>query len=274
MSKFVRYLLLLCGHPVEFYDRVCARVQINTQHGSCASLYATERWDEAVQRVAAELGGEPYSLLSEPALAQIEREVQSRIQELPPDKPFPLSFNSDLLLARFCYLACRLLKPATVVETGVCYGVSSAFLLQALEANGKGHLYSIDLPPLDRNRHEWVGVIVPAALRSRWTVKLGTSKRLLPALLKQVGPVDLFFHDSLHTYANMTSEFRLVEEHLSNRSLIIADDIDGNAAFRDWIRRTRPHLSSCVQQAGKQTLFGCAVTPADGIRGRLHFASE
>ena len=47
------------------------------------------------------------------------------------------------------YLLVRSLKPETVVETGVCYGASSAYILQALKDNGRGVLYSIDLgnPP-------------------------------------------------------------------------------------------------------------------------------
>jgi len=37
-------------------------------------------------------------------------------------------------------------RPSIVVETGVASGVSTAYILQALEDNRKGKLYSIDLP--------------------------------------------------------------------------------------------------------------------------------
>src|SRR5690348_7177267 len=40
----------------------------------------------------------------------------------------------------------RLLRPRTVVETGVFRGISSAFILSALSRNYLGKLYSIDLP--------------------------------------------------------------------------------------------------------------------------------
>src|SRR5436190_22702964 len=39
----------------------------------------------------------------------------------------------------------RKLRPAVAVETGVCNGVSTAFLLLALDANGTGELHSLDL---------------------------------------------------------------------------------------------------------------------------------
>lgn len=45
------------------------------------------------------------------------------------------------------YTIIRIRKPDIVVETGVAQGVSSTFILQALEDNGRGQLYSIDLPP-------------------------------------------------------------------------------------------------------------------------------
>jgi len=44
------------------------------------------------------------------------------------------------------YVIVRLLKPEKVVETGVAAGVSSAFILEAMDDNGIGTLYSIDLP--------------------------------------------------------------------------------------------------------------------------------
>ena len=37
-----------------------------------------------------------------------------------------------------------------VVETGVAHGVTSRFILEALERNGRGFLWSIDLPPLEK----------------------------------------------------------------------------------------------------------------------------
>jgi predicted O-methyltransferase YrrM len=42
------------------------------------------------------------------------------------------------------YAICRILLPRIVVETGVASGFSSASMLQALEDNEVGELYSID----------------------------------------------------------------------------------------------------------------------------------
>src|SRR5687768_7205690 len=43
------------------------------------------------------------------------------------------------------YFLVRALKPRIAVETGVCYGASTSYILEALVRNGGGTLYSIDL---------------------------------------------------------------------------------------------------------------------------------
>lgn len=46
------------------------------------------------------------------------------------------------------YVACKLLQPKVVVETGAGAGLASTFILKALSENGEGALYSIDLPKM------------------------------------------------------------------------------------------------------------------------------
>lgn len=87
------------------------------------------------------------------------------------------------------YRLLRELKPMVSVETGVCNGVSTAFLLLALERNGTGELHSIDLPEVAGEEYEpgtfWDGKggavippgrdpgwMVPEDLRSRWSLSL------------------------------------------------------------------------------------------------------
>ena len=68
-----------------------------------------------------------------------------------------------------------------------------------MEHNGYGTLWSIDLPDL---RLAWQGglsLAVPAELRTRWTYVRGSSRRLLPAVLADLGQIQLFLHDGLHT---------------------------------------------------------------------------
>jgi predicted O-methyltransferase YrrM len=140
------------------------------------------------------------------------------------------------------YAVVRALQPSWVVETGVASGVSSAYLLLALQRNGRGILHSIDcndqayLPP-----NQTVGWIVPDALRSRWHLHLGDASQLLPGLLRELGEIDVFIHDSLHTYEHMNFEFRLAYPHIRSGGLLLADDALWNCAFPEFA-----HEVNCV----------------------------
>src|SRR5262249_52393950 len=65
----------------------------------------------------------------------------------------PLSFghwnDGDAGLTRAIWCLVRQLKPQRVVETGVAHGMTSRFILEALQMNGEGRLWSIDLPPFE-----------------------------------------------------------------------------------------------------------------------------
>jgi hypothetical protein len=51
-------------------------------------------------------------------------------------------------LARAAWCLTRHMRPKKVVETGVARGVTTRLILEGLERNGEGRLWSIDLPPL------------------------------------------------------------------------------------------------------------------------------
>ena len=73
--------------------------------------------------------------------------------------------------ADILYVLIRLLKRWQILETGVGAGVSSAFMLQALDKNGSGRLTSIDLPDEDGLS----GWVVPAELHEYWDLHLEPS---------------------------------------------------------------------------------------------------
>lgn len=121
------------------------------------------------------------------------------------------------------YLLVRAARPRTVVETGVLYGASSAHILAALAMNGQGELHSVDLgcqpeePPHD--------FFVPRALTPRWHYHVGDSREILPALLERLGSIDLFHHDSLHTFEHMIWEYETARKCLSPRGVVSSHDV-------------------------------------------------
>lgn len=154
------------------------------------------------------------------------------------------------------YAIVRSLKPQLAVETGVCNGVSTAFLLLGLQRNGSGALYSIDLPEVAGQGYEpdvfWDGKggavipagrqpgwMIPGELKRGWTLLLERSQHELPALLARLGSIDLFMHDSEHSYECMSFEFRMAYAALRPGGVLIADDIHSNTAFAEFAAEVR-----------------------------------
>jgi len=200
-------------------------------------------------------------VLAEKSIQRLEETIQAQTASADGKGPFDFHHNGDFSLARTVYAACRVLSPSVVLETGVAYGVTTAFALQALAVNNKGALLSIDLPPLGKSADSHVGRLIPRKLRERWTLCRGNVKRALCPSLALVGDVDVFVHDSLHTYQNMTFELRAVWPHLRPGALVIADDVGLNEAFHDFAREVRPSFHGVMKEERKDALFGILAKP-------------
>jgi hypothetical protein len=155
--------------------------------------------------------------------------------------------DADPGLARAVWCLTAHLRPNKVVETGVARGITSRVILERLERNGAGHLWSIDLPALDTRLHGQVGAAVPASLRPQWTYVRGTSRRRLPRLLAELGTIDLFVHDSSHTERNVRFELERAWAAIGTGA-IVADDVNQSSAF-DSFRRARPGAPALVARA-------------------------
>ena len=143
-------------------------------------------------------------------------------------------------MASIIRVVTRLARPRTSVETGVARGVTTAATLQAMEDNGLGHLYSVDLPPLSASP-EYVGQLVPQRLRHRWTLRQGPSRKILPRLLAELGTIDVFLHDAEHSYMSQMEEFEAAWPRLSPGGVLLADDVR-NPAIIDFAERVGAHL--------------------------------
>ena len=140
--------------------------------------------------------------------------------------------DGDAGLVRAIWCLTRHLRPTNVVETGVAHGLTSRFILEALEINGAGHLWSIDRPPLEHTWHKEIGLAVSDQLRHRWTYIKGSSARRLHQLLRRLGEIDLFIHDSLHSEHNVRFEVDRAWASTRVGGAIVVDDIDANRAFK------------------------------------------
>jgi predicted O-methyltransferase YrrM len=148
---------------------------------------------------------------------------------------FPKRFGVEVETGFFVYAATRLLRPANVVETGVADGRSSFFFLAALERNGAGLLHSFDINPeaggLIGAHEQWRLVLIdPEGPENSFIESLG-----------QIRAVDLFFHDSDHSYLGQLFEYEQVWPLMTADGLFASDDVDCSKAFIDFCRRHRQH---------------------------------
>jgi len=260
----MKLALLLPRSPREFCDRVAGYADLGLEQLSRGSpAYETTSWPGAISEIEARLG-RLTAIFDEPALRETEEDTRRLLEDIRGRDPFRPRWAADSRFARLGYLLCRLISPSVVLETGVAYGVSSAFILRALEENGGGMLHSVDLPPLRTEYERFWGVAVPDALRGRWRLHRGSSARILPPLLEETRTVDLFVHDSLHTHRNMSREFDTVWPRLRSGGVILADDVERNRAFGE-LRQKNPALWRVVQDREESPLHGRAAPVVFGV---------
>lgn len=168
--------------------------------------------------------------------------------------------DADIELCTAIWCIARHIRPNVVIETGVAQGISSRVALEVLSENDCGHLWSIDLPhPLNHKLHGQTGAAVTDSCRSRWTYIEGESEKMLPPLVKKVGNVELFIHDSLHTAKNTLFEMEQAASIMPPGGVMLVDDIRGHGGFSTFARRHPEFKTMLCSTADRAAGFGMAV---------------
>jgi predicted O-methyltransferase YrrM len=133
----------------------------------------------------------------------------------------------------------RWLRPIVLVESGGFIGMSSAFILRALadEKLVTSKLYSIELSE-DCEQ----GALIPEDLRfspgfvpMRGRIEDFLKNDQLPR------SIDMFLHDSSHSYQHMLWEFNQFWPRLRDGGLLVSHDVQMNAAFPEFVTKTYAH---------------------------------
>lgn len=193
-------------------------------------------------------------------LGLLEEEVDRYIDQFLQKFPFGLGrwIAWDDANFIFLYILIKKLKPKVIIETGCNVGFSSSFIALAVKENNNDcKFYTIDASEKLANRWEDLGLytlskqrrqeinmkrlcamlppkvlsIVPPDLREHIIFIEGLSKDVLPPLLQKHQEIDIFFHDSEHSYRNMMRECGTVLPYLKKGGYILAHDINLNSAF-------------------------------------------
>ena len=146
----------------------------------------------------------------------------------------------------------RWLRPAAIVESGGYIVKSSASILKALEDEKieKARLYSIELSQ-DCDQ----GALIPDELRSASAGFVPMRGKVEDFLKRDQLPssIDMFLHDSSHSYRHMLWEFRQFWPRLRNGGLLVSHDVQMNAAFPEFVTKTYAHDKKTGRRDAQRT---------------------
>lgn len=234
-------------HPKDTFRYVLANQNLRKQ---IISKYSRERQTKRIAEVTDASPSTVEAFLREAELDVLCENAKKSITSLGRS-------SGQISSPEALYAICRIKQPIRIVETGIAAGLSSAFILEALRKNGRGQLYSIDMPNYEeelakRNVPNYnpaspgvlppgltTGWAVPKELRPNWVIEIGLASEKLHKLLDELKDIDMFLHDSEHTYANMLWEYVTAWEFLRSDGILLSHDVTWNTAFSDFARKIR-----------------------------------
>ena len=126
------------------------------------------------------------------------------------------------------YALVRALRPQHVVETGTDVGLGSLVLATALLKNGSGKLTTIDVT-------DYSGDLIGGTYATVITQAKGDSIAVLGELNLTI---NIFIHDSLHTYEHEYRELQAVEGNLATDGVLLSDNAHSTNACSNYAQAT------------------------------------
>jgi len=142
---------------------------------------------------------------------------------------YPLFFNSNPETLELLRLLIRETRPKIVIETGVANGASTRKILSSFKEFNlvDSELYSFDIDPR---------VASTDLIRSpQFNFVLVSSPDSFVNSMNEIKRVDLFYHDSDHSYDNQMLEYLTAWEMLNpENGIIVSDDANWSNDFIDF----------------------------------------
>lgn len=170
----------------------------------------------------ARAAGRPHGLHQLPATATAQERADAAS-----DAFMPISPTSGRLL----YSIVRAVKPATVVEFGMSYGISTLHLAAAVCDNGTGHIFTTELSA--KKVSTGSQTFTAAGVDELVTILDGDALHTLGQVDGEIGVVLLDGWKEMYLPV-----LQLIENQLPHGALILADNANnpGAASYLDYVR--------------------------------------
>lgn len=143
---------------------------------------------------------------------------------------FPRFYDSNPRTLDFLRLLVEHSLPEVIVETGIANGASTRVWLNAIQEFKleKSKLYSFDI---DQK-------FVAEDMRSNpsFNFRLIDDVNTFTSLVSELEAVDIFYHDSDHSYFNQIMEYRSIWPKIRKGGFLVSDDINWSNAFLDFVK--------------------------------------
>lgn len=208
------------------------------------SEFDKENWVSSLARL---LNAKPAEI--EQYILEYKSEVAPHVEDCEQvfdNKPFMM--GGVEIEAPILYSSIRHISPRNIVEVGVANGVSSYYILSALERNSNdGNLTSVDIPKYESDHTgEWgdsagawipkgkdVGWIVPQKYESNWDLHIGDMDNHIPDIITRKDGIDAYIYDGPKGYKTRKRALNYIFE-MGDGCLLFCDDIAWNRSFEDF----------------------------------------
>ncbi len=117
-------------------------------------------------------------------------------------------------------------RPQLGCEVGLAYGISTLYILEAMQENGGGRLIGMDPAQHDNTwRGGGLNNIKRAGFTDQYDFHEDTSQRVLPELATAGTRIQFGFIDGWHTFDHTLVDFFFIDQMLDVGGLVILDDV-------------------------------------------------
>jgi predicted O-methyltransferase YrrM len=193
---------------------------------------------------------------------QVIDEIESSgLTTLPDGTRVPIQSHVGLESGKVIQRAIEVTRPRMGLEVGLAFGISTLYILDAMQLHGGGHLIGMDPAQHDATwRGGGLHNVTRAGFGDRYFFHEEPSQVVLPRLAAAGTRIQFAFIDGWHTFDHTLVDFFFIDRMLDIGGIIVVDDV-GYPSIR--------RLCHFILSNRDYTGFDCARYTSQTLRDRL-----